>query len=397
MKLNHLHAHQEYLSWERFKHLLKEKTCLRLPIDATKPDSKERAAYFELLAENGISATKEISLLGSEAAAAIDAGAVQPLAEEMRESHRRTHSQLQSALLAAGVGATSTEVQSLVDRVEARASGAVVDDELKNLLMDTEDSNADKGIDDSERIHKVLIPARYEEIPTEEETRFKRIAHGPETDEVIIEKFNIPMTKAKLACLKPSTWLNDEVINFYFNMLQVRDQSLCERDPSRKKSHFFNSFFMERLIITDGKYTYANVKRWSKKFDVFTLNKVYFPVNISNMHWTLAIVDIVNKEIHYYDSMSGSGGRFLNALQQWLVDEAKVKKGQTLDPNEYTLIDREPHVPQQKNGCDCGVFTTVAADFISDSLPLEYSQKDMPFFRNKMGTDIMRGHLKYPL
>ena len=38
----------------------------------------------------------------------------------------------------------------------------------------------------------------------------------------------------------------------------------------------------------------------------------------------------------------------------------------------------------------CGVFTIVCADFLSDNLPFIYSQKDMLFWREKIGIDIFR-------
>jgi Ulp1 family protease len=41
-------------------------------------------------------------------------------------------------------------------------------------------------------------------------------------EEVVIDKFKIPMTVSNIECLRPGIWLNDEVINFYMRMLQVR-------------------------------------------------------------------------------------------------------------------------------------------------------------------------------
>lgn len=77
---------------------------------------------------------------------------------------------------------------------------------------------------------------------------------------VLIEKYSIPMTEGKLKCLTPATWLNDEVINFYMCMLQEKDDILCARNPDRKPSHFFNLYFMSKLL-EGNRYTYKNVKR----------------------------------------------------------------------------------------------------------------------------------------
>jgi sentrin-specific protease 1 len=78
-----------------------------------------------------------------------------------------------------------------------------------------------------------------------------KVLAGPQSREVVIDKFNIDMTRAKIACLRPRTWLNDEVINFYMCMLKERDAALCEKYPKRLHSHFFNSFFMHKLLQAD--------------------------------------------------------------------------------------------------------------------------------------------------
>jgi sentrin-specific protease 1 len=105
-----------------------------------------------------------------------------------------------------------------------------------------------------------------------------------------------------MKCLKPYTWLNDEMINFYMQMLLERNEKLHYLDPSFPRSHFFSSHFIGKML-EDGSYIYSKIKRWSKKFDIFSLNKIFCPVNISNSHWTLAVVFMDLQEIHYYDSM----------------------------------------------------------------------------------------------
>ena len=94
--------------------------------------------------------------------------------------------------------------------------------------------------------------------------------------------------------------------------------------------------------------------------------------------------------------MNGSGTTYLQALRRWVIDEAKAKKGWDWNPNDWLLISREAHVPQQGNGYDCGVFTYICADYLTDDLPLGcYGQEDMSQFRYKMGAAILRGTLNY--
>ena len=163
---------------------------------------------------------------------------------------------------------------------------------------------------------KILIAARKAPLSQEEMGRVRLVLNGPSTQEVLIEKYAIDMTRAKILCLRPCTWLNDEVINYYMNMLMERDQLRSDQSNGQvRSSHFFSSFFMVKLL-QNGKYTYPNVKRWSKKFDVFAKDKIFIPVNISNSHWTLLVVYVQRKEIHYYDSMSGSGKTYTKAAMK---------------------------------------------------------------------------------
>ena len=60
-------------------------------------------------------------------------------------------------------------------------------------------------------------------------------------------------------------WLFDETINAYFWLLQLRDNALCAADSTRLPTHFFTTFFFEKLFEHGGKYNYGSVKRWSKK------------------------------------------------------------------------------------------------------------------------------------
>ncbi|KAJ1440558.1 hypothetical protein B484DRAFT_322974, partial [Ochromonadaceae sp. CCMP2298] len=198
-------------------------------------------------------------------------------------------------------------------------------------------------------------------------------------------------------------WLNDETINFLFCCLAHRDTSQCRKYTHRRPSHYFNSFFMVHLLnITDPvkdrrwSYTYYAVRRWSLKFTLFEQDKVYIPINIGDYHWALAVVFVQEQRIHYYDSITtpGRGKVYLRAILQWVADtyECDPLRRGLLDLSPWRLVLDEP-VPQQVGGTDCGVFTIMCADFLSDNLPLTYSQVNVADYRIKMGAAILRGSL----
>lgn len=81
------------------------------------------------------------------------------------------------------------------------------------------------------------------------------------------------VTSRDLARLLPTQWLNDEVINFYGNLVLARSQKAKERRDKGKATeadnnlldiHFYSSFFFEKMS-TQG---YSAVRRWSKKVEI---------------------------------------------------------------------------------------------------------------------------------
>jgi len=92
------------------------------------------------------------------------------------------------------------------------------------------------------------------------------------------------------------------------------------------------SFFWTRLACTPAGFDYKGVRRWTKHVDVFSHKLLLVPINHNNTHWCLAVVDVEQRTIEYFDSMhggglSGSGGakRVLAGLERYLGEEAKDK------------------------------------------------------------------------
>jgi Ulp1 family protease len=106
---------------------------------------------------------------------------------------------------------------------------------------------------------------------------------------------------------------------------------------------------------------------------------------------------IQEKKIVYYDSMAGTGTRYLRGALRYLGDEATKLNHTGFVSTDWDLVSMGYEVPQQDNGCDCGVFTIMYADFITDNLPLEFSQEQMPLFRNKICANVLRGSMKYSI
>jgi sentrin-specific protease 1 len=209
--------------------------------------------------------------------------------------------------------------------------------------------------------------------------------------------------RQSIKTLQPETFLNDEVIHYFYVMLSKRDEELCKQDTSRRRSHFFKSFFKTKLLdegnkdpIRDGKYDYKNVQNWSKKVpgqDIFKLDKVFFPINQGRVHWVCAVAYMSEKRIQMYDSMGAGGVHYLQSIFQYIKDEHNDKMESPLpDEDQWQIIPTKSGTPLQRNGYDCGVFTCMFADFLSINCPLDYlTQEHITICRERIVLSILNG------
>lgn len=77
---------------------------------------------------------------------------------------------------------------------------------------------------------------------------------GPGTDpreEILQDYMNIPISRESMWSLAPGEWLNDEVINFFFKMLEVREAHAVATsgvtDADGPRCYFMHTNFYRRL------------------------------------------------------------------------------------------------------------------------------------------------------
>lgn len=179
-------------------------------------------------------------------------------------------------------------------------------------------------------------------------------------------------------------WLNDEVINFYMNLIMERSE-LRENLPSVFAT---NTFFLPRLT-TGG---YVGVKRWTRKVDIFAKEIVLVPVHVNGVHWCMAIINLKAKTIKYYDSMGKANDKVLTMLANYLEEEMRDKKQQNMDMSGWRF-ENVVGIPQQQNGFDCGVFSCMFAEFYTRNRPFTFTQAHMEYFRQKMVLEIATGNM----
>lgn len=169
------------------------------------------------------------------------------------------------------------------------------------------------------------------------------------------------LTTEDLETLDGGRWLNDNIINnIYQKVFAKLDEELCAELPTRKRSHFFSTFFVQVMLdernedlSKRGTYNYKQVARWSKKVsgkDIFNLKYIFCPININNNHWTLAVIFMEEKRIQNYDSLGGEDLSKLAWLLQYVKDEYRAKKKEEMDASEWKLEGCTKNCPRQTNG-----------------------------------------------
>uniref|UniRef100_A0A8C6WAM7 Ubiquitin-like protease family profile domain-containing protein n=1 Tax=Nannospalax galili TaxID=1026970 RepID=A0A8C6WAM7_NANGA len=202
---------------------------------------------------------------------------------------------------------------------------------------------------------------------------------GPQ-DEILSSAFKLQITRRDIQTLEDGQWLNDEVINFYMNLLVERSQS-----QGYPELHVFNTFFYPKL-----KYGgYSSVKRWTRGVNLFAKELILVPIH-RKVHWSLVVIDLRKKSIVYLDSMGQKGESICKIIFQYLQNESKTRRNIDLNPLEWKQFSMTAEeIPQQMNGSDCGMFTCKYADYISRDQPLTFSQQHMPVFRKRMVWEVL--------
>lgn len=176
-------------------------------------------------------------------------------------------------------------------------------------------------------------------------------------------------------------WLNDEIINAYMTLLVHRGQK-----PGFRRVHTFNTFFYPKLRESG----YNSVRRWTRKVDIFDFDFITVPVHLGN-HWTLVFIDFKQRTISFYDSLGGYQDQHCDILLDYLRNEMSDKKKQEFSDSGWQLLNRScDGIPQQDNCSDCGVFTCIYAEHLTRESELDFSQEDMPYYRDRMIYEITK-------
>jgi len=203
----------------------------------------------------------------------------------------------------------------------------------------------------------------------------------------IVKHGAIPLYSANFHNLLPGKWLDDEGINAYSLLLEWRHKKTLLLIPTAPKLYFFSTFLYKQLWFMH-EYSYDIVRRWTKNVDIFSMDKIFIPINWGDSHWILVVVRVGAKTgtVSMYDSLGGQMSLVTSSITQWLIDEANDKgKPQREWTHHY------PKCRQQENSDDCGVFTLSTMDLLARGLPLSFNTRSTAYYRCRIAAELLSG------
>jgi hypothetical protein len=198
----------------------------------------------------------------------------------------------------------------------------------------------------------------------------ENVREALQSKKIVLDNIKPNLKLESLQCLRPGIMLNDEVMNYFFLMLNDREKLLlCNKaSADRKVTHCFNTHFIGKLCGIDDIYSYEMVKKWNKNVpgkSIKSLGKLIVPVHVKPEHWTCMEVSMKEGTIHYHDSLGSksdgtTGRKYTDAMVKYLNDEERKEGG---EEGKWKVISNSKRI--QPRGVDCGVFTCMRADYIS--------------------------------
>jgi len=108
------------------------------------------------------------------------------------------------------------------------------------------------------------------------------------------------------------------------------------------------------------------------------------------MHWVLAVINILEKKIQFFDSMGGHDKLSLAHLAQYITAEYMDKRSEIVNGSSWAReIPRD--IPRQDNCSDCGVFMVAYAECTGRNCVFDFDQLRMPIMRRRFVAQILKG------
>ena len=138
----------------------------------------------------------------------------------------------------------------------------------------------------------------------------------------------------------------------------------------------YNTFFYPKLF----NHGFQAVCRWNKRVSFLSKRLLVFPVHLEERaHWCLAVADVANKQLTYFNSLKNENPSCLRILRSYL---------QELSGHCYSSA-QDKTVPQQENSYDCGIFICMYTRCLVEKSTFNFTQCDTPAIRKHMALELL--------
>ena len=153
--------------------------------------------------------------------------------------------------------------------------------------------------------------------------------------------------------LRRGMWLNNEIINHYMFMLNKCQDIFCKRNVERRRCHFLNTFFIEKIKPGSNVNEFEQTEKMRKKMtqpDIFKLDVLFIPVNIMNIHWCGVSVEFERKTVRVFDSWGHGCMDYAIMVFEYVKKvHNKIYNIPLPEQNSWKKICSAVEVPQQEN------------------------------------------------
>ncbi|CAF0925869.1 unnamed protein product, partial [Brachionus calyciflorus] len=213
------------------------------------------------------------------------------------------------------------------------------------------------------------VPAITTKIST-----YKTIVDQTFQNFTAISNFGINLTSVDMDRLKPRTWLNDNLINYYLHLLVWYNKI---------NAFNFESYFYSTLSTRGC----LNVKNWFRGVNIFQFDLILIPINMGN-HWILATIENFKCKVTVYDSFKHNQNSVLDNLRFYL--EMKYREQYNVSLTPHRVFYQEQNIPLQTNTYDCGVFLCKFAYTKSlNSNSFNFLAREMDYYRKNILISIV--------
>ena len=176
--------------------------------------------------------------------------------------------------------------------------------------------------------------------------------------------------------MTPTIFVNDEIINAYLSVfLEVpKEVKICSSNMLNKNEGQSIEVELARVFFN--------------KYSLEQFHKVFIPLNISDEHWVLIVIDFISKQIRYRDSLKKNTYSMPERVRT-LSRELEKRTGHKWPIHAI-------YGGQIRGSNDCGMFL---GKFIEEEIDGSYTnydetretvKVDMAYYRSKMFLTIMK-------